>query len=251
MATRFADTTALFEWYAGTGVSRAAARKALGPRREVVTSDHVQREWKRIVVNAVGAVVEAAETEPDLAAMFARLGRGFGREPAQRQRALALVSGGTNSINATDIKIRGRQALREVDARVRRRVGSIRSASACGLAVAEPRQAPDGRWTVKQTCKRGEGICDHEARLDQDLPRWCAGAQALVGSSSNGLRTMGHTALKMADGPELRTGSNCYQRTGDLAIALDCRRDEVLVTTDKSFLTLGSAMGFAVDHLPT
>lgn len=251
MATRFADTTALFELRAGTGASRAAAKRVLQPRAETVTSEAVQREWKRIVVGAVGSIVEAVEKEPDLAAVFARLGVGFGaREGFQRWRAAALVTGRSDTFSAQLAKVRGRQVLRDVDAALGRSVASVRAPSRCGLAVAQPRQSAESGWTVKDTCKRREGICDHEGRLGRDLARWRKGAHSLAESSDNSLRKMGRTGLTMADEPDKRTGVNCYGKTGDLAIALDCQADELLVTTDKSFETMRQAMGFAVQRIP-
>jgi hypothetical protein len=250
MATRFADTTALFELSAGTRNSRAAAKQALRPRNEVVSSDHVQREWKRILVAAVGSLIESVEQEPDLGSALARLGVGYGRAGAQRWRAAALIVGGSESFNATDTRIRGRQQLRTLDSTLRRSVGTLRTSSQCGLAVQQPREKPDRTWTIKDTCKRGEGICDHEDRIGRDAARWTAGAHALVASGNDSLAKLAKTALKMAANPEIRTGVNCYGRTGDLAIALDCRRGEVLVTTDASFDTMAPAMGFTVHRLP-
>lgn len=250
MTIHFADTTALFELNAGTARSRAAAKAALHPRDQVVSSEHVKREWKRILVTAVGSLLESVETEPDLSAALARLGVGFGRSSSQRWRAAALVTAGSNSFNATDVGIRGRQVLRGLDATFKRSVGNVRSSSECGLAAQQPRQDASGTWTIKDTCKRREGICDHEARLGRDVRRWRAGAAALAESDETSLRKMGKTGLEMATDPASRTGVNCYGRTGDLAIALDCRPDEVLVTTDASFETMRKAMGFAVQRIP-
>lgn len=249
MATRFADTTALFELHAGTAASRSAVRQALGQRNDIVTSEAVQREWKRIIVEAVGALVDAVEKEPDLGSAFARLGVGYGRAGLQRWRAAALVTGRSNSFDAKLARVRGRQVIRDVDALLKRSVGSVRYPSTCGLAVAQPREVVEGRPTVKCTCRRREGICDHEARLGQNLARWRAGAQALNQSTESSHRRMAQTAIEMANEPVKRTGVNCYGKTGDLAIALDCRRGEILVTTDASFEVMQDAMGFVVERI--
>jgi hypothetical protein len=92
----------------------------------------------------------------------------------------------------------------------------------------------------------GEGICRHEERLDDDLASWNRGSSALVGSPNDALRSMGKLADEMRASPGLRTGKNCYARTGDLSIALDCHPDETLVTTDHSFETIGPALGLTV-----
>jgi hypothetical protein len=248
MAKYLADTTALFEYHAGTGKTRSAARSVLNPRADVVTSEHVVREWKRIIFASVTALIDAMDSEPDLSAAMAKLGIGYGRQASQRWRAAALVCTDTESIDRTAAKLRGRQLLRG-DAMVRLEsvVAEVRDASGCGLAKQEP-QLRDGAWTMKTTCKRREGICDHEARVGRDFTRWSAGAHALTQSADDGLRKTGKTALEMANSPEVRTGVNCYGRTGDLAIATDCRPDETVVTTDHSFTELSAAMGFKV-HL--
>jgi hypothetical protein len=251
-ATRFADTTALFEFHAGTGATRARARELLRERALVATSEHVRREWNRIIFTSVSAFLEAVDTEPDLAGVLRRMGVGFGREPSQRWLAAALMFGGKSSLDTTHIRIRALQMLRgEADARLRRTVSEIRADSHCGIAAGVPRQTPEGSWTLKVTCKRREGICRHEERLGTDLTRWDAGAKALRASSVKSHRDVGSRAAEMSKEPAKRTGVNCFGRTGDLAIALDCRPGETLVTTDRSFEVLGPAMGFGVTRIPS
>jgi hypothetical protein len=249
MAKTFADTTAVLEYHGGTVVGRTAARAALQPRRDVVTSDHVVREWKRIIVTAVSAILDAIDEEPDLSSAFARLGVGHGRAPAQRWRAAAMITGSAETFDPVEVKIRGRQLLRGLEATLRRTVEVIRTTSGCGLALEEPRETA-GEWKLKIRCKRGEGICDHQQRITLDLTRWNSASGALALSTADSYRKMGKLGQEMAVTPSLRTGVNCYGRTGDLAIALDCRSDEVLVTTDKGFEIIGPAMGFTVLVIP-
>jgi hypothetical protein len=251
MPIRFADTTALFEFCVGTKVTRPAARGLLQPRDNVASSDHAQREWKRITFKAVRDVLEAVEEEPDLSAVLSRLGRGFGRAQSQRLRALALIVGTSQTLDTADARIRGRRLLRgEADRLFHRVVGTLRAGSECGLAVQQPTVDPDGRWTMKITCQRREGICRHEERLGQDAPRWSAGARALKESETASHRNVGRKGVEMASTPRLRTGVNCYGVTGDLAIALDCRAGEELVTTDAIFEVMAPAMGFTVQRIP-
>lgn len=248
--TRFADTTALFEYYAGTQSTRSEARRVLRPRDDVASSDHVEREWKRIIFKTVRDFLDAVETEPDLSAICARMSFGFGREGSQRWRVASLLCGGSDSLSVTDIRIRGRQLLRGNGSRLFRRcIGDLRTESRCGLARQEPFVGSDGEWQMKITCQRGEGICDQEDRIGRDLARWKAGADALAASTDSRLHNMGKTAQAMAENAKIRTGKNTYERTGDLAIALDCRADELLVTTDHSFSVLASAMGYRVHHI--
>jgi hypothetical protein len=250
VAKRFADTTALFEYHAGTSATRAVARAYLRPQSEVVTSEHVEREWKRILFHALRTILEAAEEEDDLSAAVARLGRGFGREPSQRLRALALAVAGSERLDVETMAIRARELLRgDASRRFRRTVALVRQRSECGLARARPHQ-DEGAWKLKATCVIREGICRHEGRIADDLVRWTSGAEVLRGSEDEKLRRMGETAKRMADAPRERTGRNCYGRTGDLAIAVDCEPDEVLVTTDGSFEVMAEALGFTVEKIP-
>lgn len=250
MPSRFADTTALFEACAGTGSTRREARSALSPKHEVASSEHVQREWKRVTFHGARDFLEAVEHEPDLAAVLRRMGIGYGREPSQRWLVAALLVASSDTLDIADIKIRARRMLRGESKRLlRQRLGELRSSSSCGLAVQEPTLGPDGTWVMKTTCQRGEGICQHEDRLGHDLARWRAGAIALRDSEKADHRKMGTRGVEMADDPPKRTGVNCFGRTGDLAIALDCRSEERLVTTDASFAVMAEAMGFSVHRL--
>ncbi|MGH2943566.1 MAG: hypothetical protein ACRDLN_12420 [Solirubrobacteraceae bacterium] len=195
----------------------------------------------------MAAILVAVEREADLSAAFARLGNGHGRASAQRWRAAAMVTGST--FDPVEAKIRGRQLLRGLEPAISRTVGTVRTASRCGLALEEPHEISGG-WALKSTCTRREGICDHEERIKLDLERWRNASDALANSVREADRKIGSLGQTMASTPSLRTGVNCYGRTGDLAIALDCRSDELLVTTDKSFELIGQAMGFAVRVIP-
>lgn len=252
MTARFADTTAVFEFHAGSSTARAEARSLLAERDRTATSEAVEREWKRIVVKAASALTVAAEQEPDLAAVLGSLAAGHGREAAQRVRALAMCIGTSDDLNRKEIAIRAQQLVRcDAASRLHTIAGEIRRTSECGLATATPTADPQGGFALKDTCRRREGICRHEARVEADLQQWRDATQALVASAVNGHRRMGHVAEQMADEPEMRTGRNCYAKTGDVQIALDCRPDEELVTTDRSFDELGRAIGFTVRRLPT
>lgn len=248
--TSYADTTAIFEHQAGTQIAQEAAREALGHRNQVATSDHVEREWKRIVVGAASAIDVATRIEPDLGAALARLARGFGREPAQRLRVLGMCVG--DQLDRTEMRLRAQQLIRaDGQSRFHSVVGEVRRTSDCGLATQQPVARPDGGWDLKTTCRKREGICRHEQRLSTDAQQWGAGADALKSAESADLRSMGRIAQQMRDRADQRTGRNCYAKTGDLAIALDCKREETLVTTDHSYQVIGPALGIRIRRIPT
>lgn len=250
MATRFADTTAVFEWHAGRGEPRAEVRGLLGAGHAVVGSEAVEREWKRIVFDATNAVLKAAG-ETNLSYFFAELSSGFGRAHAQRFRALSMLAGRTDHLNLTEMKLRSGQMLRgDMNQRFEQVVKDVRRPSQCGLARQNP--VPAGAaWRLKKTCKIREGICVHEARLDtgDDANRWAAGAAAL--RAAKPYKKMGDIADKMLGEPRVRTGRNCYGSTGDLCIALDGEPAQEIVTTDKIFTVLGPAMGLTVHLVKT
>lgn len=250
MTTRFADTTAFFEWHAGTSQARDRVRELLDPTKsEIVTSEAVEREWKRIICDAASKIDKASE-QADLSLLFAELSVGFGREPAQRLRTLAMLAGPTQQVSRAELKLRSDQLLRgDLNTRFAALAASIRRRSSCGLATQQPHADREG-WTLKKTCRIREGICDHEARLEGDAARWSAGA-ATLNEAGQPHKKMGKTAEKMLTDARVRTGKNCYAATGDLFIALDCDPGEELVTTDAVFDILASAMQIVVHRVST
>lgn len=248
---RFADTTAIFEYHAGANAPRVETRRLLADRRHVATSEHVVREWKRIIVHAMNDLLVALREEPDLPAVLGRLSQGFGREPSQRLRALGLCAG-PDSLDRTEMEIRARQILRvEIDRYVDEIVGEIRRPSECPLAANDPYQEVGGEWRIDWTCRRNAGICDRVERIGGDIARWDAGAAALVASDRGDYRRQGQAARRMSAEPDYRTGKLCYQSTGDLGIALDARSGEELVTTDRSFTVICAPLGLTVRLVAT
>jgi hypothetical protein len=223
----------------------------------VASSEHVLREWKRIVFTSVRSLVTALDEEPDLAAAISRLNVGRGREQSQRLLALSMATTNSDSLVSDDnlaktiVRTRAQQLLRgDGQRRFDRVVGDLRTASACGLAAANATQK-DGAWQLKMTCTWDEGICVHADHVEDRLAAWSAGAEALRRSNNESHTKLGRVGQEMAESRRKRTGKNCYARSGDLAIALDCAADEELVTTDGSFEVLGPVMGFNVVRLPT
>jgi hypothetical protein len=247
---RLADTTAIFEYHVGASGPRDEVRTLLALRRDVATSEHAVREWRRILTSAVGDLLTALEEEPDLPAVLGRVSQGFGREPSQRLRALGLCCGPLE-FNIVEARVRARQVLRvEIGRLVDQIVSEVRAPSACPLATNKPYMQAD-RWKIDSTCKRGAGICRRVEYLEQESSRWQAGADALAESESPDYRRLGRVGREMARDATRRTGKNCYQLTGDLAIALDGAAGDEVVTTDRSFTVLGPPMGLQVHLVKT
>lgn len=219
-------------------------RELLANKQSVATTEHVVREWKRILVASTDAVLAAVEDEEDLVGMFAALAQGFGRQASQRLRALALCAGpSSQSLDRVEIRVRARSILRiEIDRLFDEVTRNVRDPSACPLALERPVEDKSGRWAVQATCRRGETTCVREERLSDEIGRWDAGANALVSSEVAGYVSQGRTAVAMSKDPKVRTGKNCYASTGDIGIALDALPGEEIVSTDASFAVLAPAM---------
>ena len=231
---------------------REIARSELGAASGVVTSEAVEREWKRILFKAVKAILEALDEEDDMAGFGSRMGAGFGREATQRWLAFGMLWGTTDSISRAELRTRATQFLRgDIDVRLNEIVSVIRRKSKCGVATSEPVLKGLGDWDLRTTCRRREGICTHETRIAREKAAWDAAADALARSGEKSHRDMGRRAQEMSNEPPKRTGKNCYGHTGDVAIAIDCEPGEVLVTSDGSFSVMEPAMAFSVSHIPS
>jgi hypothetical protein len=81
----------------------------------------------------------------------------------------------------------------------------------------------------------------------------CAAA-ALKLATDAGHRKMGTHAQNVMAKPDLldRKGKNCWGPAGlggDISIALECGSEEKLLTTDKSFEVIGTALGIDVQRI--
>lgn len=248
---RFADTTAVFEFHVGARVPRNTVRDLLQERDSVATSEHVEREWRRIIVHATSDLLEALGEETDWPGLYSRLSQGYGREPSQRLRALALCVGPTTPPDLAEVKIRAEQLLRVgLSELLQQVVSDVRRPSSCPLALERPVETREG-WSVRATCKRTDDICDRVDRVERELGRWTSGATALEAADEPPLKKMGKLATEMAAAPHLRKGKNCYASTGDLGIALDAMSGEEIVTTDHSFEVIAPGVGVMVRRVKT
>jgi hypothetical protein len=224
-------------------------KTALGDGKHV-TSTHVLREWKHIVEGATAEVLNASRGgATDVGSVFARLSQGWGRQPGQRLRILSILLNG-EAVPGPDLGLRAQQMLR-YRSRVmfEHHIDELRDGSHCGLATNSVTQKADGTHTLKDTCKKTEVICRQDQLLSDLEGRWRSLAAALVEHASRQQdRKMGQLATKLANEPDQRKGKNCYGKTGDVSVALECGA-ETLLTTDESFEALAKGGGFAVERL--
>lgn len=241
---KFVDTSALVSYYTAASDQRARVRDALDGE-PTFSSEHVIREWRRLVAEAGDTILTAALQEPDLSTFYGRLQRrAFGRDASKRLALMAaLVLPGETGTTIEDVIIQARSMLRGHHRTYEDRViDEVRSRSSCPLAVGQIREE-NGSWKFDFMCRKSEDICGRIDHVENQLTRWDAGADALIESGVDSFLKMGRTAKEFHDDPRSAKGRNCWGSTGDLSIALDCE-DEQLVTTDKIFGALGPAMGF-------
>jgi hypothetical protein len=233
----YLDTTALVERWTGEAEVRDEIVALLDGGKHA-TSSHVQREWKRIIDGTVADVLNAIrDGQDDLGDVFARLSQGWGRQPGQRLRVLAMLANQLRDSSPTELRLRALQLLRCGSAQMfAHHVQEVRNGSDCGLAKNEVRRGRDGRYSLVDKCQRKEEICRQDQYIEDDVAAWQSASKGLVEHSSRSSdQNMGKLGLQLVTEPAKRKGKNCYGRTGDISIALECRPDETLLTTDASF----------------
>lgn len=244
------DTSAQVERWFGAAASQARLADVLSTGRQHTTSTHVYREWKRIVDQSAVEILNTVTSEnptDDLP----RLAQGYGREPNRRMLVLfsLMREGKGRSWTTEELRLRARQMLAfRSDEMFRKDMSSVRDSSECGLARNKATSSSTGQYSLKVTCKKTEQICRQPNAIEEQVERWTAGAGEL--QRSEPYASMGKTALKMATNEPERKGINCYGRTGDLSIALECDANETILTTDASFEVIGPAIGREVEKLP-
>ena len=250
MTTYYLDTTALIELWAGDGDTRAEIASLLERGDGHVTSSHVRREWKRIVDSTAADVLNAiADGVSDFTDLYARLGQGWGRDSGQRFRVLAILANQEESVDLITLKLRAEQLLRyRSKVMFDHHLDDVRDGSECGLARNEVKRGPDGRYRLVDTCKRTDEICRQRDFIEERRALWRTASEGLLKHASrDGDRKMGRIGLEVLNEEDRRKGKNCYARTGDISISVECRPgEETLLTTDRSFEAIGKEVGAAV-----
>ncbi|HET7483816.1 MAG TPA: hypothetical protein VFJ64_00400 [Solirubrobacterales bacterium] len=251
MTNYYLDTTALIERWAGEARVREEIL-ALLDGGDHATSSHVRREWKRIIDGTAADVLNAIrDGQDDFGSIFARLAQGWGRQPGQRLRVLAMLANQLRNSSPVELQLRAQQILRCGSKQMfMHHIQEVRDGSECGLAKNEVRRGRDGRYALIDRCKRTDEICRQDQYVQDELPRWEGASQGLVDHSNRPSdQNMGKLGLELAASSAKRKGRNCYDKTGDISISLECDPDEVLLTTDQSFESMATKTGMSVKRI--
>lgn len=243
----YLDTSAQVERWFGAAETKRGIEGLLDEGEAHATSTHVRREWKRIVDRSAAEILNTLTSER-LADDLPRMAQGFGREPNRRQLVLYCLAA-EGDWTRDEIRLRAQHMLDfRSDEMFEDRLTSIRDSSECGLAEKRAEQDRLGVYGLQTTCRKGDRICRQIDSIEEKLEAWSNGAQKL--SEEPNYEDMGKAALAMARNQEEREGRNCYGRTGDLSIALECEEAETILTTDASFEVVGATIGRTVVRVP-
>jgi hypothetical protein len=253
----FIDTTIHLERWAGEKSVREEIGDIFSSSTGRATSTHVQREWKRIVEGTAAEISNILRTKPtNIQELCAKLSTGYGRVQAQRFLVLGIIIGPEQRFDIDTMAISANRLMR-FQARVmfEADIDEIRDESACALARNKVVIRPDGQYVFtnpelgRPTCKKSDEVCEQTEYLQRRLDRVKSAGVALTQSKREPDRKMGNAALRAVSDRTKRKGQNCYQKLGDISIALECRPDEVLLTTDRSFEVMAPAIGIQVQRL--
>jgi hypothetical protein len=219
------------------------------------TSSHALREWKGIVEGGAADILNLLEESSDgmdIEALLARLSQGMYRDASKALRVLSMLSAG--GVIDANIETRARYMIRTGARKLfERQINEIRDESECGLARNEATEDADGVWALVTRCKKGEKICRQDDFIEERVSRAEAAATALKTTSPADRladRKMGENMLKGIKNPPDRKGVNCYGGTGDISIALECGKNETLLTTDQSYEIICPALDRKLKRIP-
>ncbi len=253
MTRYFLDTTVQIERHAGAAAQRQAVDSRLVGAQHA-TSLQVLREWKRIVdgtsVDVLNLVRDGVD---DFRELFARLSQGWGREAGQRLRVLAMLAGQSPAVEIPVLAARAELFLRsESIALFMAGLDEVRDGGQCGLAREVPKLQPRGRLELTTSCKKTDCDCVQPAFLEDRKVSIAATADVLADDNSyEALAKNIRTVMGKPDHND-RKGKACWGGHGlggDLSIALECRADETLLTTDRSFEVMAPALSLTVDRI--
>jgi hypothetical protein len=240
------DTSAHFERNGGSSANRSRL-KALLRGGGHATSTQAEREWNRIVYTVCVTLRNALPISTDWTDVVRRLSMGYGRTAARAMQVTHWITGS----DTTDFRIVATRLdhFQRIRARVlfKAGIGTVRDGTNCDVARRRPHYHA-GQWHYKPQCKKTDDICDQPTFLAARREQAEKAARALLASERKADRKMGENALAALQGgrPEATKGKACHADKGiggDIAIALECEEDEVLLTTDESFDLICPALG--------
>jgi hypothetical protein len=246
----YLDTSAHLERWTGSRDKRAEIAVLLQGETHA-TSSHARREWKRVAEIAAAEVLNAFERSDDLSDVLVHISQLSFREPKQALRVLSLF--------VRDQSVLDRRVLRK--ARLFLRSGSrqrfeesveVRDGSECQLAQNQVYRHSSGSLRLEWRCRKYEDICEQEAFIAARDPQYRAVGKALRDNSPTDRKgdiAMGAAAVAAPDSPRDAKGKVCYSVLGDVSIAMECGDAEEILTTDRSFDTIGPALGIKVRRL--
>jgi hypothetical protein len=235
----YLDTSVQIERRCGAEETRNALKALLADGKHA-TSTQVRREWNSIVLGACSRLLNALSEVTNIDDLEARMNDGYGREPQHNWMITRWLVARDPDLRRAEM--RARQFLRfKSDGAFEEGITTIRDGTECQVArriAVEDRTRH--KWGHNNMCKKDDEICRQPAFFVEQLDRAKGAARALEASSRTADKRMGkHAAAILAKAPNRDSkGKACWGAGGlggDICIALECRSDETLVTTDQSF----------------
>lgn len=242
----YLDTSAHYERNGGSSANRKRLKGLLSEGGHA-TSSQAEREWNRIVYTVCVGLRNALASSSDWTDVVRQMSLGYGRAATRAMRVMHWITR-SDSTNFP-LVLKRLEDFQRIRARAMFKAGvtTIRDGTNCDVARRRP-HFHGAKWHYKPQCKKSDDICDQPAFLATRRQRAEKAAQALLASNRKSDRKMGKNALDALkkENPEATKGKTCHADGGiggDIAIALECERDEILLTTDESFDLICPALG--------
>jgi hypothetical protein len=193
------------------------------------------------------ALREALAVSKDWTGVVNHMTKGWGREAARHWQVTHWITGSDMTDFAiVEKRLDDFQRVRQ-RAMFRASIDIVRDGTNCDVTRRLARER-DGKWHYRPTCKKDDDICDQANFLKANMDGARKAAAALETSDRKPDAKMGKKATHAlnaidADGTK---GEACHGAGGiggDIAIALECAADEILITTDASFALICPALG--------
>jgi hypothetical protein len=242
----YLDTSAQIERNGGSNERRRLLKQHLQGERHS-TSTQVLREWNRIVLSSCVALREALAASEDWTGVVNHMAKGWGRAAARHWQVTHWITDSDKTDFAVvEKRLDDFQRIRQ-RAMFRALIDTVRDGTNCDVARRGTRMR-DGKWHYRPTCTKTDDICDQPSFLKANMDRARNAAAALETSNRKPDAKMGKKATHALNAIDMggTKGEACHGAGGiggDIAIALECAEDEILLTTDASFDLICPALG--------